>query len=203
MIFKQVQIFMRRMPEYHRWMFALPFGRLNLPLLLLSLVAMQGCAMFQRNDLSRFPEASRTLYLYNFTNSTFQPEVHIQLNEILKSEIERRHNFILKYTAAEAQFTVEGDLNVYRMEGRLYDDYRNATRYQLIVGTNMQMRGKSPGAKSTTGYFTDTIGASVDFSTGEGFSEDEYRARERVLRILAARICNALEAHFLSSRPSG
>ena len=46
-------------------------------------------------DLKEFPEEDRTLYLFNFSNSTFDADTQVELNRILREEIHSKKDFLV------------------------------------------------------------------------------------------------------------
>ena len=153
-------------------------------------------------DLSAYPSGDRALFLHNFTNNSFQPDVNVELTDWTRSEINRRNNFNLQDERATARIWLYGNVQVYRKEGRMYDNYRSAIRHELIVACRIRIyrNAGSPG-KGGGGVLLDSqvISASVDFSESQGFRETEMVARARVLRKLSARINEFLEKSFATN----
>ncbi len=168
--------------------------------LLLSLALMAGplsCSLMKRVDLRSYPGETRTLYLHNFTNDTFQPDTNVEVTRALRDEINRRENFILVDDPAAAHLHLYGSISVFRKEGRMYDNYRNPVRYELILSARIKLRERDKGENG--GYlFTKQVGARVDYSEREGFLEREVEARMRLYRLMASRINNLLESEYLS-----
>ena len=96
-------------------------------------------------DLKEFPEQERTLFLYNFSNSTFDSDTQVQLNRTLREEIHSKRDFVITDDPDQAVLGLYGEITLYRKEGRLYDNLRNPTRYELIVGARIRMRDRSSG----------------------------------------------------------
>lgn len=162
---------------------------------------IQGCSVFQYVDLSIYPVESRTIYIRNLLNNTFEPDVHVFLTRAIREEIQRRDNFILRDNQSEAKFTLAGEITVYRKEGRLYDNYRNPTRYELIVYGVVVVRETGGDGNSSTPVFSREISARVDFSVSEGYVETERDALERLSTIFARKAATAIEMEFISRYP--
>ncbi len=159
---------------------------------------LPGCSAFQYADLSAYPVEERTIFLQNFTNETFQAGMNISVTEALREELHRRGNLIPVNSRDKARFLVGGRILVYRKEGRLYDNYQNATRYELILSGRVEARE----AQDQSILFSDQeIVTGLDFSVSEGYAESEDRAAERLSRIFARKVANALELDFISHYP--
>ncbi|MCR9142610.1 MAG: LPS assembly lipoprotein LptE [bacterium] len=163
-------------------------------LLAICMIQASGCAYFARVDLSEYAPAERTLFLHNFTNQSFQPDVNVELTEIVRREIARRENFALMKTRDEARLWVYGEISVYRKSGRMFDNLRTPTRFELLVAARIKVREK-PGENL---WFSREVSARVEYSEREGFLESEFEARQRVLRQLAQRVSNVIETEFLN-----
>ena len=88
------------------------------------------------------------------------------------------------------QTVIYGEVTLYRKEGRLFDNYRNATRYELIVACRIRLRDGSGGDGV---FYSGELAARTEFAESEGAVETERRARGRLLRQLAAQIHQAIE----------
>jgi len=166
---------------------------------LLAGLAATSCSAFQTRDLSNYPVATRTLYLHNFTNESFQPDVNVELNRWVRSELGRRGNFLLQDERDDARLWLYGEITVYRREGRMFDNLRTPVRVELIVACRIRLRqnpAKTDGGPQTAVLLTREVAESVHFSQDEGLAEDEFEARQRLLRRLAAEIANVVEAEY-------
>ena len=143
-------------------------------------------------DLKEYPEPERTLYLFNFANSTFDADAQVELNRILREEIHSKRDFIIVDEQDQAALGLYGEVTLYRKEGRLYDNLRNPTRYELIVGARIRMRDRDTGQL----LLSSEESVSVQYSPREGFPETEMQARQRLLRQLARRIHRSMVAAY-------
>lgn len=162
--------------------------------LVLGMASVAGCAHFQRVDLSAYPPGERTLFLHNFTNQSFQPDVNVELTEVMRREIARRENFTLTKSREEARLWVYGEISVYRKSGRMFDNLRTPTRFELLVAARIKVREK-PGENL---WISREVSARVEYSEREGFLESEFEARQRLLRQLAQRASNVIESEFVN-----
>lgn len=185
-------------------------GRYSPAAAILALIFLgTGCASLGGLDLSAYPAKTRSLFLFNFTNNTFQPDVNRELTDWVRAEFDRRGNFKLTSKQADARLQVYGRIVVYRKEGRLFDNFRRPTRSELIVVCRVAIRQNPARIDSPPNsplLETREVSASVDFSELQGFRESEFQARARLLRLLASRVNNAVEraykAHFPAPRPT-
>jgi len=157
------------------------------------------CTSFQKMDLSSYPSMTRTAFLHNFTNNTFQADINRELTEITRDELNRRNNFRLQGKRETARLWIYGNITVYRKEGLMYDNMRNAIRNELIVVCKIKMRqnpGKITSPPGIQLLESREIIASVMYSEKQGYRETEFSARQRLLRILARRINSSLEKAY-------
>lgn len=198
-----------------------PIRLLKYPLLSLLLMVslFDGCSIFQVYDLSPYPASSRTVFLYNLGNASFQPDVNRELTRQLHRELLARNNFILVEDRNEARFQLSGEISTYRLEGRMYDDYQDPTRYTIQTSALIRLyeraktipkkgEKKPGGSKEESEWLSGRIIfgreflARTDYSVSQGFVETELQARERVMRKLASYIVTAMEEAYLSEAGS-
>lgn len=157
-------------------------------------VFLGSCTYFDRIDLSDYPPGERTLFLHNFTNQSFQPDVNVELTEVVRRELARRENFTLAKSRTEARLWVYGEVSVYRKSGRMFDNLRTPTRFELLVAARIKVR-ENPGENL---WISREVSARVEYSEREGFLESEFEARQRLLRQLAARASAVIETEFVN-----
>ena len=160
------------------------------------LFSLLHCAFFRAIDLRPYPPAERSLFLQNIRNETFQADANLELTEWVRRELHRRGNFLIARERSGARLILSGNLEVYRREGRMLDDYRNPVRYELILAARMHLRRLDSGGQSEIGQ--ELLAASVEYSELEGYVETEHTARQRALQLLAARIANFAEQSFVN-----
>ncbi|MCB1324592.1 MAG: hypothetical protein H7A21_00405 [Spirochaetales bacterium] len=164
---------------------------------LVLLFVLSACLSPGSVDLSLFPEDRRTLFLHNFTNESFQPDVNQELNEWVRRELERRENFRLTTEKDDAALWLYGEITLYRKEGRMFDNLRSPVRVELIVGCRVRLRQHGQGdAGEGLVLVSRELGSRTEYSESEGFRESEFEARQRLLQDLAAQINNALEQGY-------
>lgn len=159
-----------------------------------------GCRLFQRTDLSGYDPATRTIFIHNFTNQTFQADVNVELTEWVKREINRRDNFKTRTEKDEARIWVYAEVAVYSRDGRMYDNFNNPTRYEMTVAARLKIRS-NPALDGPMIDRTGEVSSTVQYSEREGYTESEQAARQRLLRTLAARIADSIESEYLATIP--
>lgn len=161
------------------------------------ILAMSGCAAFQGVDLTGYPNEQRTLFLHNFTNDAFQADVNVELTESLRREIARRENFRLMPDREGARLWVYGEITMYRRAGRMFDNLRTPTRFELLVAARIKVR-ENPGENL---WVSREVSARTEYSEREGFLESEFEARQRLLGNLARRANSVIESEFVNRAP--
>ncbi len=156
------------------------------------------CRLLQHTDLSGRDPATRTIFVHNFTNQTFQPDIQVELADALKNELARRDNFKVVATREAARLWVYGDIVVFSREGRMYDNFRNPTRYEMVATVRIKLRENAEKAGGALPLDrSGEVSQAVQYSEKEGYTEPEAQARARMARILASKISDSLEAEYL------
>ncbi|MCB1315520.1 MAG: hypothetical protein KDK27_06160 [Leptospiraceae bacterium] len=167
-------------------------------------IPVQSCTLFRARDLSDYPVEWRSLFLHNFTNETFEPDVNVEMTEWVRREFLRRDNFDVESDKDEARLWVYGEITAYRKEGRMFDDFRTPTRVDLFIAVRFKLRQnpeRMDPSISDTLLLSREIGTSVQYSGTEGYTESEFQARQRLLQILALRLNDAIENEFVNRFP--
>lgn len=173
---------------------------LNLPYKLPALLAVvfllgAGCASV---DLSDYPESSRTIFLHNFTNDSFQPDIPRELNRAMQVELLRRQNFIVQDDKQKAALFLYGRVTGFRKRGLLYDDLREPTRVELMLVCRIRLRhaGSAGGQVVASRELVTTVNFQTD-RTGQA----EQAARQRLAQNMASRLHSVLEQEFIRQNP--
>ena len=154
-----------------------------------------GCVAYPTYDLGGYPRETRTLFVQNFTNNSFAPDANVELTEAVRGEIARRGNFVLAKSREEARLRLHGRIVLYRKEGRMFDNLRQATRTELVLACRIAVRGADGEV------LVRETAASVEYSETQGYRETELAARRRLNRLLAQQIASAVEGWYLSTFP--
>lgn len=170
-------------------------------LVLAAALAISGCRLLQRTDLSAYDPGSRTIFIHNFSNNTFQPDVNVELTEWVAREINRRDNFKTRTEKEDARIWIYGEIAVYSRDGRMYDNFQNPTRYEMTVAARIKIR-TNPAIGGPLMDKAGEVSATVQYSEKEGYTESEFAARQRLLRTLAARIADSIESEYLATIPA-
>ena len=172
-------------------------------LLLLVFAFVFGSCQSLRVDLHHLPPETRTLYIHNFSNNTFEGGASQTLFNSLYREIQRRDNFRLTDQKDEAALWLYGELNMFRREGAMYDNYNNPVRYDLEASCQIRLRRHHDNriAGQAEVLYTGEHSARAAYSEQEGYRESDARARERLMFLLASKITTALETAFAAKSP--
>jgi len=155
---------------------------------------LSGCNSVQKLDPEKYPAADRTIFIHNFINDTFHSDVNVELTESLRTMIMRRKNFFVQKNQSDSRLMLYGQVIMYRKEGRMYDNYGEPSRYELMVMCRVKVRDGNRLIMDRE------FASSTDYSTTEGYIEMEYAARQRVYRKLTIQIASNLELAYISSR---
>lgn len=154
-------------------------------ILAIALCQVTFCTIYSPR-LHEYDPELRQAFLYNTVNRTFEGDIHVELNMIIREEFHRKGDFLLTDEPEAARIAFYPEFIVYRKEGRLFDQYRTATRYDLIVAAKMRIVRFDSNANEVIAVVREM--ARTGYSETEGLPETEQRARERVLRLLARKL---------------
>src|SRR6185436_14534870 len=146
-------------------------------------------------DLSGHDPTTRTIFVHNFTNNTFQSDANLELTDWVRNEIGRRDNFKIVKTREEARLWLYGDIVEFSQQGQMYDNLRNPVRYEMVTTVKIKFRENPEKAGGERRLDKGgEVSASIQYSAREGYVEPEFQARQRLLRGLASKVSDAIEA---------
>lgn len=159
---------------------------------ILSLTLLPAACETEDVRLAALPVSERTIYLQNFTNSTFEADVHVEFVEAMRQRLDQRHGYLPVVEPAEARFMLMGDVVLYRRDGYMYDNESAPLRYDLIMVVRIRLVDRRNG-KVVTSFEED---GRTQYSVKEGLAEDEFTARQRIYGSLTRKIYARLSEAF-------
>ncbi len=131
------------------------------------------CQSFS-DEIKKYDERKRTLYLYNITNQTFEPLIHAELTNEIRNRFHFHNSLILVDNPQQAIYSVWGNIILFRRETVLYDNEFRPTHYKIdaIIEITLQ--------KSNSIIFKDEIYDSIRYSPEELVAEKDLMARRRL-----------------------
>jgi len=174
---------------------------LLLPALLL-LTAMCGCATLSRGfgdtesepltpEYRKFRQQKRLLYIQNFENRTFTPELTGRLKDKLQVAYTRLSSVVITPEKKAAQMILYGKILFYAEEPGVYDRSAAPLTYNLSIVASVRIRARGQGDEDSQPYEQHTVRYGTTYSAGEPLFESRYAAEDRLLDGLADRIVNA------------
>lgn len=168
-------------------------GLLGLAILsLLPVFAMLTACESVDARLAGLPREERTIYLENFSNSTFEADVHVEWVEALRQRLDQRRGYLPVAEPAEARFVLSGEVVVFRRDGYMYDNENAPLRYDLMMVVRLRLTDRQSG-NIVTSFEED---ARTQYSVREGLAEDEFTARQRLYRSLTRKAYARLSEAF-------
>lgn len=178
-------------------------------LALLVLLTMPGCASFSKGfgdtesapltpEYRKFRKEKRLLYIQNFENRTFTPELTGRLKDKLQIAYTRLSSVVVTPEKKVAQMILYGKILFYAEEPGVYDRSAAPLTYNLSIVASIRIRARGQGDEDSQPYEQHTVRYGTTYSAGEPLFESRYAAEERLLDGLADRIVNATyepEAH--------
>ncbi len=153
------------------------------------------------DEYKKFRGKKRLLYIQNFDNRTYSPQLTGRLKEKLQFAFARSASLNVITEKNEADLILYGKIELYAEEPGVYDRGSMPLTYNLtiIVSTRMRARERNIPAKtkkaeseSESMYEQHDIRYMTSYNVGEPLFETRYMAEERMLDGLADRIVNAM-----------
>lgn len=153
-------------------------------------------------DYKKFrAEKKRLLYIQNFDNRTYSPQLTGRLKEKLQFAFARSASLNVITEKDQADLILYGKIELYAEEPGVYDQTAMPLTYNLIIVASAKLRarqGRAEGDKKKREVELDTMYEQHDiryltsYNVGEPLFETRYAAEERMLEGLADRIVNAM-----------
>lgn len=171
-------------------------------LLAMALALIQACATLRSGfadtesepltpEYRKFRGERRLLYIQNFENRTFSPQLTGRLKDKLQVAYSRLSSVGVTTDKKAAQLIMYGKILFYAEEPGVYDRSAAPLTYNLSIVASMRIRARSQGEDDLQPYEQHTVRYSTTYSAGEPLFESRYTAEERLLDGLADRMVNA------------
>lgn len=187
--------------------FPIPVGKLSA----VFLVLLSACASLGRGqgevdstplseDYKKFRTQRRLLYIQNFDNRTYSPQLTGRLKDKLQLAFARSASLNITQEKSLADLVLYGKIQVYGEEPGVFDRSSSPLTYNLTIIVSTRMRAREQKAESTkqkdaaeldTMYEQHDIRYMTSYNIGEPLYETRYVAEERLLEGLADRIVSS------------
>jgi len=137
------------------------------------------------------PDFQRTLYVQNFSNSSYAPALHTILTQHLIQEIDRRGRFIQTRNREQASYRVVGEIVHYQVVGDLLDQGDQHLSSEIFSVARVELQNVATGERIR--LERSEIPGRAFFSRQLGYRETESQAQERMARVMALKIAEELE----------
>lgn len=181
--------------------------KINNPVLLLFALATwaataTGCATLKHGfsdaesepiseKYKEFRKTRRQLYIQNFDNRTYSPQLTGRLKEKLQIAFTRKQSLAVTPEKDKAELVLYGKILLYTEEPGVYDRSSSPLTYNLTMVASMKLRARSITESSEGESEQHTVRYTTTYSIGEPLYETRYTAEERLLEGMADRLVNA------------
>ncbi|MFO1469420.1 MAG: LPS assembly lipoprotein LptE [Turneriella sp.] len=171
-------------------------------LFLFLLSAVAGCASFKHgfSDVESMPiteqykefrKTRRQLYIQNFDNRTYSPQLTGRLKEKLQFAFMRRQSLAVTPEKDKAELVLYGKILLYTEEPGVYDRSSSPLTYNLTLVASMKLRARAAIETSEGESEEHTVRYTTTYSIGEPLYESRYTAEERLLEGVADRLVSS------------
>lgn len=137
-----------------------------------------------------FRKKRRQLYIQNFDNRTFSPQLTGRLKEKLQFAFARKASLTVTPEKDKADMVLYGKILLYTEEPGVYDRSSSPLTYNLTIVASMKLRARNADENSDADAEQHTVRYTTTYSVGEPLYEIRYTAEERMLEGLADRLVN-------------
>lgn len=152
----------------------------------------QGRAQVESEPLSesyrQFRGKKRLLYIQNFDNRTYAPQLTGRLKEKLQIAFSRSASLTITPDKNKAELIMHGKILHYSEEPGVYDRAAGPLTYNLAIVASFRLRARTTTETEETPYEQHTIRYMTAYSVGEPMFETRFAAEDRLLEGLADRM---------------
>lgn len=138
-----------------------------------------------------FRKSRRQLYIQNFDNRTYSPQLTGRLKEKLQFAYTRKQSLAVTPEKDQAELVLYGKILLYTEEPGVYDRSSSPLTYNLTMVASMKLRARTATENSEGESEQHTVRYTTTYSIGEPLYETRYTAEERLLEGMADRLVNA------------
>lgn len=136
----------------------------------------------------QFRGKTRQLYIQNFDNRTFSPQLTGRLKEKLQVAFSRSVSLNITADKDRAELILYGKILQYSEEPGVYDRAAGPLTYNLSIVASFRLRARTATETEEAPYEQHTIRYQTAYSVGEPMYETRFTAEERMLEGLADRM---------------
>ena len=142
------------------------------------------------DEYKKFRGQKRLLYIQNFENRTYSPQLTGRLKEKLQFAFARSASLVVVTEKEQADVILYGKIQLYAEEPGVFDRGAMPLTYNLtiIASTRMRARDKKAATESDEMLEQHDIRYMTTYNIGEPMYETRYMAEDRMLEGLADRI---------------
>ena len=137
-----------------------------------------------------FRKVRRQLYIQNFDNRTYAPQLTGRLKEKLQFAYTRKQSLTVTPEKDKADLVLYGKILLYTEEPGVYDRGSAPLTYNLTMVASMRLRARTATEGSEGESEQHTVRYTTTYSMGEPLYETRYTAEERLLEVVADRLVN-------------
>lgn len=139
-------------------------------------------------ELNDIPIDEKIIYIENFNNYTFEPQVHQEFTDILKSKFHQRNLLKLTNEYNQAKYIVGGKLLLFRREVLLYENELQPASYKVDLVIELKIYKNNQEV-----LLLQEVYDSIRYSMQGPSYETDLFARRRLFEKIAQKVLYYLE----------
>lgn len=140
----------------------------------------------------KFREKPRLLYIQNFDNRTFSPQLTGRLKEKLQIAISRNTSLPITPEKTKAELVLSGSILRYSEEPGVYDRAAGPVSFNLEIVVSFRLRTSAQTESEESHSEQHTVRYMTSYSVAAPLFETRFLAEERLLEGLADRMAAAI-----------
>lgn len=143
-------------------------------------------------NYKQFRKTPRLIYIQNFDNRTFAPQLTGRLKEKLQIAISRSASLTITPDKEKAELILNGKILRYSEEPGVYDRATGPVSFNLEIAVSFRLRARAQADDEEAFYEQHAIRYMTSYSVGAPLFETRFLAEERLLEGLADRMAAAI-----------
>ncbi len=139
-------------------------------------------------ELKEIPDEEKIVYIENFNNYTFEPFIHQELIDILKSKLHQRNLLILTNEDSKAMYFLSGKLLLFRREVLLYINELQPASYKIDLVIEIKIYKKNQET-----LIAQEVYDSIRYNLQGPSYESDFNARRRLFEKISQKVIYYLE----------
>lgn len=144
------------------------------------------------DDYKNYRSKHRLVYIQNFDNRTYSPQLTGRLKDKLNFSLARLGTLTVTTEKSNADLVLYGKIHLYTEEAGVFDNASSPLTYNLTLVVSAKLRIKNRPDTDLAGDEQHTVSYVSTYNIGAPYFETRYNAEDRLLEGISDRIAMVL-----------